>query len=388
MRAILKLICLFGLSSCITPIDQDLDDPAPLVVIEGFIDDDFGPHEIQISTLTKFASAANGGGITRLDASVRVFDDLGNSFLTRREDLIREGLRNAAPPTLGNGSRCVPELTTTEVTTNYHTSSSFRGIPGRSYGLEVVLDNGTVFRSDLQLLPESPDIDSVIIDFASKPDENDLIPRTGLDVFVLWQDDPEVENFHFWEIDGTYSIQTPDLGVSFSQEVQICCLYDPRRGNGSTLGESCWVVERNLPGTKRAFDDRLTNGTQTVEFIGFVEDDGRRFSSGLVPGDKQYFLEVHQYSINEQAFNFYNNIDVLSEIDGEIFDPPPIGARGNMVSISDPNAEVAGFFGVFGKKTKGIFVNRSLFPSINQHGICGDCRFFARGQFEVPEPYR
>jgi len=387
---ILAGILLFG-NSCITPLDEDVDEAVPLLVIEGFIDDDFGPHEIRVATLAKFASAGEGGGINRLDASVRVFDDLGNSFELTRETVILEQLLLSRSSTGGTGGDCANVLVDfVEGTSNYKTADDFRGVPGRSYGLEVVLKDGRVYRSDLQVLPESPPIDSVIVNFATEPAENDLIPKTGIDVFVQWQDDAGANDFYSWQIDGTYRIETPDktLDRGIIENDQICCLYDPRRLPGSRLGEFCWVVERNLPGTPRAVNDRLINGTNASQFIGFIEDDGRRFSSPMVPENKQYHLEVHQYRMNEQAFNFYNNIDILAEIDGEIFDPPPIGARGNIVSVSDPNEVVAGFFGVFGKKSKGFFVERKVLPEIKEHSLCGDCRFFAKGQIETPEVYR
>ena len=152
MRSLIGAICVLGmLVACITPIDQELGEPKRLIVIEGFIDDGFGPHEIKVSSISKFASAADGGGIRRLDASVTVFDDLGNSFQATRETVINESLINLGHPAAGS-FLCIHGLSTSEGTTNYMTSSDFRGVPGRSYSLEVVLDDGIVCRSEFQKL--------------------------------------------------------------------------------------------------------------------------------------------------------------------------------------------------------------------------------------------
>ncbi len=364
----------FVVSQCVNPLERDVGQPLNILVVEGFIDDDFGPHEIEVSLLSNFASIAEGGNKRPVDAEVRIFDDLGNSVALTRETFIREDLFNANP------QGCAPAVTTLEITTNYMTPATFRGVVGRSYALEVILTNGEVYRSNLQQLPGSPELDSIFVDFATRPGEDDIMPVTGVDVFAVWQDNPEVDNFHFWDIDGTYKIETPNR-----TDGTLCCLYDPR---DEVPAEKCWVVERNIPGTVRAFEDRLVSGTQAVERIGFVEDDGRRFASIEVLPDMQYHIEVHQYTVSAEAFEFLRNIEVLSEIDGEIFDPPPVGAKGNIINLSDPNEQVVGFFGVYGKRSRGTFVRRTQLGDTKQHTICGDCRRFANGQLEVPEPYQ
>ncbi len=369
------MIFLYAMAAnhCISPVDQDLGQPLNILVVEGFIDDDFGPHEIDVSLLANFGSIAEGGNKRPVEAQVRIFDDLGNSFPLRRETLIREEIFNADAMT------CLPGLSNQEFTTNYMTSSTFRGVAGRSYGLEVILTNGTVYRSNMQLLPQSPQLDSVFVEFSRRPSENDLQDRTGVDVFAIWEDDATANNFHFFDIEGTYKIETPDRTDGLT-----CCLYNPLDG-GAT---SCWVIESIIEGIEGPLSDRLTNGQRLIQRAGFVEDDGRRFSSSEVPPDRQYHLEVSLYSMNQAAFDFLNNIEILSEIDGEIFDPPPVGARGNIINIADPNEQVVGFFGVYGKATRSTFVRNSILENIQPSTLCGDCRQFANGQLEVPEPYR
>ena len=121
------LSLLAGLSNCISPVDRDIEQPLNILVIEGFIDNDFGPHEIEVSLLANFASIADGGNKRPVDADVRIIDDLGNSFQLTRETFIREDLFNPNPP------GCSASVGEIEVTTNYMTESTFRGMPGRSY---------------------------------------------------------------------------------------------------------------------------------------------------------------------------------------------------------------------------------------------------------------
>ncbi len=364
----LILVCLL---QCVSPLEIDQERPEDILIVEGFIDDDFGPHEIEVSLLALFAGVTEGGERRRVDANVRIVDDLGNTTQLAREDFIREELQSAPGP------GCGPFINMQPATTNYMTPPDFRGVAGRSYSLEVELRDGTLYKSRFQELLHSPTIDSVFVAFNSRPGDEQGEPRTGLDVFLTWQDNPSEDNFHFWELGGVYRIQTPAIAG-------LCCIFDPRDG----LADDCWVVEQNINESRELFEDRLTNGQAVVQNVGFIEDDGRRFATKELPAERQYYVEVTQYTMTEPAFRFFQNVETLAEINGEIFDPPPVGAQGNMINFDDPNELVVGFFGVFGKTKAGAFVNRNQIQDIKQHRVCGDCRAFAGGQLEIPEPYR
>jgi len=58
------------------------------------------------------------------------------------------------------------------------------------------------------------------------------------------------------------------------------------------------------------------------------------------------------------------------------------------VNVSNPNEQVVGFFGAFGKVTKGIFVNQNQLDIIKKRNVCGDCRAFYGGQLDTPPPYQ
>ena len=99
--------------------------------------------------------------------------------------------------------------------------------------------------------------------------------------------------------------------------------------------------------------------------------------------------KIEEYLENRTAYEYYNNLRVLSEINGEIFDPPPVRPVGNFLNISNPNETVIGFFGVFSKSEKGVFVSRDILEERKFHGSCGDCRYFRfNGQLEIPDVYR
>lgn len=368
------------LPGCVVPLENSPGAVQDIVVIEGFIDDDFGPHQVKVTAIAPFVSIQEGGAIRRLDAVVKIFDDLGN--VTELSRITSQ--RTELFPTPPNGGVCgIPGIRSYEVQSNYLTPPSFRGVPGRSYSLEVEIDelDKTYRSSFVKLMPSVP-IDSLFFEFRFIPGPNDLQPRFGVDVLGSWQDPGDTEDYYMWEFEGTYRLETFSLcnvGLGFE------CAYDPR----DDFGEECWVVEQNVDANLNLLSDTFFDGRRAVEKIGFIEDDAKRFSSNVVRSSRQYHVKAEQYAVPKEAFDFYTVVGILSEIDGEIFDPPPVRPLGNILNIEEPSEIVIGYFGAFGKSTHSAFIDRSVLLDRKFHGTCGDCRYFQyNGQIEIPDVYR
>jgi len=111
--------------------------------------------------------------------------------------------------------------------------------------------------------------------------------------------------------------------------------YEPR-GKGDFYR---WIIFINGVQSTKPFDliitdDLLVDGNDIVDWD-IVYD--------LLPGDK---LEIHQMSISQRAFAYWNL--VFSQITnfGGPFDTPPAPIEGNVFNVNDPDEKVLGFFGV------------------------------------------
>lgn len=362
---------LLLLSSCVSPVDIAPSDPESILVVEGFITDDYGPHAFRITNLARFASVTDGGVITQVEAKVNIVDDLGNSTELRRENLIRKEIFNDPP------EFCVPNLSFANVVTDYLTPATFKGEVGRIYTLEIRVED-RLYRSIPQKILATPTIDSLSLSFIEIPTVDQLQTESGVEIFSSWED-PVGADFYSWRINGIYRINTPDVGGT------ACCLFDPT-DNGA---EDCWIQERDLDENTLALSDRFFEGTRTNQKVGFINDDGLRFASQNVPGSKQYYVEVEQYRISEDAYNFFDKVNTIASIDGEIFDPPPLSLRGNIFNVDNQSEVVIGFFGAFSVQKKEIFIPRSLLTfTQNFPNPCGDCRLRAGAQVEIPDPYK
>ena len=81
--------------------------------------------------------------------------------------------------------------------------------------------------------------------------------------------------------------------------------------------------------------DRDFNGNKIYMPISFVE----HFSNDF------YLIHIHQYSLTENAYKFWDALYGQSSNVGSIFDPQPARIKGNLFYIDDTEAPVHGFFG-------------------------------------------
>ena len=374
-------------TTCITPADIDPIAPENILVVDGFITDQPGPHQIRIERVLSFAGVLDGG-VTQLEenAVVRVIDDAGGSIQLQRNTEIVKTITRADATLQPRTAPCIPMVNFREaLTPSYRTPEGFRGEIGRTYTLEITTADGEVYRSEPQLMRETPVIDSLTLEFTILPSLGSA-PASGVRVFSTFQD-PVGEDYYFWKVNGIYRINTED-----DRERQTvipgagrCCLFDPV-DDGL---DDCWILESDIMGNEIALSDRFFDGQRQTQLIGLVEDDGLRFANESVADAQQYYVEVEQYSMSREAFLFNERIASLQEIDGEIFDPPPLSIRGNVFNVENTDEPVVGFFGAYSVTVASGFISRDIlefrqpFPN-----PCGDCRVRAGAQVETPEPYR
>jgi hypothetical protein len=82
----------------------------------------------------------------------------------------------------------------------------------------------------------------------------------------------------------------------------------------------------------------------------------------FVPNDEQeqklhhkYSLLVKQYSLGEEAFFYWNELEKNSQEQGSLFDHQPALLESNIRNVNDENEYVLGFFSMAGMVEKGAF---------------------------------
>ena len=252
MKTTFKILALFLIitSACITPIDVVIEEEINVLVIDGFITTENGPHDIRITRSAKFGDIFVGQieKISRAQVSVR--DNTGKTVALFEQE---------------------PGL--------YTTPETFKGEVGLSYSLLVETLAGESYSSFPQTIAPSPEIDEVIYQFKTTPTLNPEVNNSGLDVFVRIQDPADERNYYMWEIDGDYKIFTnPELyrHPEAGPLPKSCC-------------SVCYVTETGVAAD--ILSDVQVNGNSIVQKIGYLQDDQKRYQDA-------YKIHIKQYSIS------------------------------------------------------------------------------------------
>lgn len=80
-------------------------------------------------------------------------------------------------------------------------------------------------------------------------------------------------------------------------------------------------------------------------------------------------IEIKQYRLNEQSYNYYKAVNKQSDADGKIFDPIISQLRGNITCISDPSKPVFGFFEASNLSIKSFEFHRNSISGLIDYNL-------------------
>jgi hypothetical protein len=224
--------------------------------------------------------------------------------------------------------------------------SQLRILPGERYFVEIKLANGEAFRSELQKMPRSSQIDDLRLTFNQLEDDRPL--RVWADVSALGNQDG---TFLRWSL----------LRIARKQEV------DQFRIRPFSL---------DIPTPKTCYITYSVNEQSILLFGTERKDDFKLKQQELaaIPTDRTFadrnMVQVVQYSLPEAAYQYYRKINTITNQVGTIFDPPPAKVRGNILQTTDPDRIILGYVDLAAVDTAVAFVNPSFFEPVY---IASDC---------------
>lgn len=288
-------------SSCIDPLDFWQETQEGQLIIYGLFTDLDDKHVVNISTSAPLAFRPKGVS----NASVY---------------LLIEGEEKIAYLNKGNGVYELEGVISEE---------------GKSYALEVIL-NGVTYRSQFQEMPEAVGKDSLSYEVAYEPFKSSLdehvfkvftkseLPETKDQLFIRWI----VEEAHYWQL-----------------------LWIPP---GTPPPPPCFIFDVMDPSRVNLFDGTITSSRQTEKLLAI-----RKINNAfLFP----YFVTVKQLSINRQAFEYWQKINIVINNKGSLFDIPPAPVVGNIMNTENPNELVLGFFEVAKSSVSRFYVTSEISP--------------------------
>ncbi len=316
------LISGLMLTACIDPIEFDADSESRRIVIEGQITNisynermslpEFpAPFMVRVQYTGPVNNERNEP-IT--DADVILLDDTGSTWTYVYDSEFMQYVM---------------------------TDDEFRAEAGRSYTLRVTFSNGEVYESAPQQMKAGPPIGELDPELTSRLQEVDIGGQVG-----------------FRERKGVeLSVNIPEL----DQEETLYLRYKavpswvyvaPIPPDDSPV-KTCYVT--NIYYFKKVLTRMERSGGYPLEVL-FLET---VFNSRL---EHDFTVYVTQYSLDKEAYEFWDQLALQQRSGGGIFDPPPFELKSNVFNVNDPDEKVSGFFYVAHESSVRWFINASELP--------------------------
>ncbi len=344
-RAYIFLLVLLGLFvSCIDEITLDVDSDEQFVIVNGLVADQPGEYSVTVDYSPIIGVGNDNILVPISEARVEVVGDNSDRF-TFSEVQDDAGRYMANLPGLQRGV---------------------------AYHIEVAIPDGTIIRSEPQMIPKSTvEIDTIDFEVINVEFINESGNVATREYVEIYANTLPVQNDGYvrWRVTGEYDIVEKYFGI-----------LNPRH---------CYVKEN-------------------IDINNIVVADLEDYSGGVIdkeplvrlPMDSRfhilYLFNVFQYTMSEHEYNYWARIRQLIDVEGTLFDPPPGVLNGNLVSTSDPNQRIQGYFSVVSQSFQRRFVNiseRGFFadtdcesrPRANNPEKCVDCTTLPRSTLVKPD---
>jgi len=322
VRASILFICTL-LAGCVDTYYPEIEDLQKSLVVEALITDQPGWQVIYLSR----SSPVNEIGIhNETDAYVSVYDDLGRST-----EFIEQ-----AP------GAYYAWMTAGEIDT------------GITYWLNVVTSNGEVYESEPEMFPSpSPAIDSVYWEFETKGTSDRTESLNGIRFYLDLDAKADQGRNYRWELVETWEYYAAN---------PIDYYYDGilHEWPDSSSYHTCWYTGK--------IDQIYTANTRNAESntikgfpLNYVSEETSRLSA-------RYSLQVLQYSLNDEAYDYWKRIEEQNQESGGIYERQPDYVSGNMQNMNNQDEYVLGFFNLCPVSEKRIFLDsipELTYPKIN-----------------------
>lgn len=335
LKRSLYILLLFTLS-CIDPYKVDVPEGAQLLTVDGFITTDPGPHLIRLTRSDTYGSVFQGLIRPVSEAKLALRDSDGNvTFLTEEVE---------------RGS--------------YFTPAGFQVQVGKSYILQIELQNGKRYSSLPEKANSVPQIDSLTYEAVRFATQDRLNERIGAQIYAHFRDPSDQTNFYYWRTG------LSDYVLVANPELYTLPATDPVNPRGPAPKDCCAICYRKDASKLQRFaiaSDESFNGLRQRTPVAFVEDDGLRFKD-------TYRTEILQMAISREAHRFLRLVQQQTNLTGSVFDQPPANIRGNIVGLTDPDEVVFGYFIVAAVDRQPVYIQRSkLSTSATPRIIADDC---------------
>src|ERR1700744_550154 len=316
MREVMRrigIICMVCVTGCVKPYNPHLNNPPTgYLVVEGNINTGAGPSTVILSR-----------SVALTDTATEVFEQ-GATVVLEGSD--------------GTTYTSTPGASGTYV---------FGALPldtTKAFRLDIHTADGTEYQSDYVNVVPNPPIDS--ISFVPKGTD-------GYYVNVNTHNPTDNTRYYQWSWSETWEYNSAEFSALEFDPTQDTVVPRPSADQIFT----CWRGDSSTSiliytSTKLAHD-------VVSQFpVTFIPEGDQRLSV-------EYSINLHQYALTADCYNYLLLMQSNTESLGSIFDPLPSNLKRNIHCVSDPSQTVVGFVNVSSEQTLRVFENRpSYWPYV------------------------
>ena len=314
-------ISLFALilTTCIDPFSPQVKNFEPLLVVDALITD---RNSTYYCTLSRSIERLGDMPGKVKAASVTVKNDLGESFT----------FREASPGVYKSDSL------------------AFRAETGRTYTLHIITKEGEVYESDPATMPEVPEIDSLYFGKDMVTDDEGVL-HDGVR-FYIDADKPQKGTYLRWTYEEWWKTRVPFPPLfKFIDEFNIVPVLEP----DNTV---CWRNNKSSEIIADSPDAEMGNEFRKKPLFFITSDHADRLMV-------QYYIKIRQYSISKNEYEFWDQMQQIRDVGGDIFDRQPFQVISNIHNVDSPSDRVLGYFQVSAVSEASMYVTRHEVDSLH-----------------------
>ncbi len=306
-------------SGCREPFSPEIERYENILVIDGLITDQEGPQLVKLTRSYAFDESIPQAE----EGAVVLILDQQESIHTLTEE--QPGIYQSEPSLIGE--------------------------TGNSYKLVVSTADGETYESEWVLLRDVPEIDSISYALEERPTSDPDYSVYGMQVRVNTHDETNQTRYYRWEWQETWEFITPIKSSFYLDE------------------ERCWRSARSslisIGTTEHLSQDLIKEYP-----LFFISTENNKLRI-------RYSALVSQYSLSQEAYSYWKNLQDITQNTGTLFDPTPAMVTGNMFNTDDSEKPVLGIFQASALTQKRIFIDRDELPgSLNIPSGFSTCSFY------------
>ncbi|MHB8206321.1 DUF4249 domain-containing protein [Mucilaginibacter sp.] len=226
----------------------------------------------------------------------------------------------------------------------YYTSPILNLINTRKYRLSVTTSDGKIYLSDYVTPITTPPIDSIGFNVVSNKQQG-----TGLQISINTHDPNNNTHYYRWDYVETWQFRAKYQSQYISNGTEIV-YRTPAQNIFSCYGNS--ISNNILLGSSA----KLSQDVISQAPITFIASTSEKV-------EQRYSINIKQYALSADAYNYFELLKQNTEELGSIFDAQPAQLTGNIHCTTDATLPVIGYISAGSVQQKRIYINVTQLPN-------------------------